>query len=149
MSIHIYVDNDACPVKDEALKVAARYKLEITLVSNQGMRPIYAPNVHQVVVGSGFDAADDWCVELAAAGDFVVTSDIPLAARCLEKSARALNATGHIFTPQNIGSALSMRALNAHLRETGESKGYNASFSKQDRSKFLQSLDLLIQKSLQ
>jgi uncharacterized protein YaiI (UPF0178 family) len=148
MSIHIYVDNDACPVKEEALKVAARYKLEITLVSNQGMRPIYAPNVHQVVVGAGFDAADDWIVEHASAGDIVVTSDIPLAARCLEKGAAALNATGHIFSPQNIGSALSMRALNAHLRETGESKGYNASFSKQDRSRFLQSLDLLIQKAL-
>jgi uncharacterized protein YaiI (UPF0178 family) len=148
MSIHIYVDNDACPVKEEALKVAARYKLEITLVSNQGMRPIYAPNVHQVVVGAGFDAADDWIVEHASAGDIVVTSDIPLAARCLEKGAAALNATGHIFSPQNIGSALSMRALNAHLRETGESKGYNASFSKQDRSRFLQSLDLLIQKTL-
>ena len=148
MNIHIYVDNDACPVKDEALKVAARYKLEITLVSNQGMRPIHAPGVHQVVVSAGFDAADDWIVEHASAGDIVVTSDIPLAARGLEKGARALNATGHIFTPQNIGGALSMRALNAHLRETGESKGYNASFSKQDRSRFLQSLDLLIQKTL-
>ena len=147
MSMQIYVDNDACPVKEEVLKVAARYSLPITLVSNQGMRPIRAPNVKQVVVGAGFDAADNWITEHVCPGDIVVTSDILLAGRCLEKGCKALSATGHIFTQQNIGTALSMRALNAHLRETGESKGYNASFSKQDRSRFLQSLDLLIQQS--
>ena len=142
--MQIFVDSDACPVKEEAIRVATRYKLDITLVSNQGMRPINAPNVKQIVVSAKFDAADDWIVEHASAGDIVVTTDILLAGRCLELGCKSLNATGHIFTQQNIGSALSMRELNAHLRETGESKGHNPSFSKKDRSQFLQSLDMLI-----
>jgi uncharacterized protein YaiI (UPF0178 family) len=121
--------------------------MHVTLVSNQGMRPIAAPNVTQIVVGAQFDAADDWIVEHAAQGDITVTSDIQLAARCLDKGCRALSPTGHVFTTQNIGSALSMRALNAHLRETGEIKGHNPSFSKKDRSQFLQALDMLIQKA--
>lgn len=146
--MQIFVDNDACPVKEEALRVAERYTLHITLVSNQGMRPIRLPNVKQVVVGSGFDAADNWIVEHAETGDIVVTADIPLAARCLDKGCKVLSHTGHIFTAQNIGSALSLRDLNAHLRETGEISGYNPGFSKKDRSQFLQSLDMLIQKSL-
>ena len=145
MAIQVFIDGDACPVKDEAVRVAARYSLPVTLVSNQGMRPI--PNVKQVVVGAKFDAADDWIVEHAGAGDIVVTADIKLAARVLDKGGKALNPAGQLFTPQNIGTALAMRELNAHLRETGESKGYNASFSKKDRSQFLQSLDMLIQKS--
>jgi len=144
MTTEIFVDNDACPVKDEAIRVAARYSLPITLVSNQGMRPI--ANVKQVVVGAKFDAADDWIVEHAGTGDIVVTADIRLAARCLDKGCKALNPAGQVFTPQNIGTALSLRDINAHLRETGESKGYNPSFSKKDRSQFLQSLDMLIQK---
>ena len=108
--------------------------------------PINAANVKQVVVGAKFDAADDWIVEHAGTGDIVITTDIQLAARCLDKGCKALNSTGHVFTKQNIGSALSMRELNAHLRETGDIKGYNPSFSKKDRSQFLQSLDMLIQK---
>ncbi len=147
MSLQIFVDADACPVKEEAIRVATRYGLPIILVSNQGMRPIVAANVAQVVVSSGFDAADDWIVERTVAGDIVITADILLAARCLEKGCRVLNSTGAFFNADNIGSALAMRELNAHLRETGESKGYNASFSKKDRSQFLQSLDLLIQKA--
>jgi uncharacterized protein YaiI (UPF0178 family) len=146
MPIQLFVDNDACPVKEEVLRVAARYKLQVTLVSNQGMRPVAAPNVRQVVVGAQFDAADDWIVEHAGTNDIVVTSDIQLAARCLDKGCKALNSAGHVFTSQNIGSALSMRALNAHLRETGDIKGFNPAFSKKDRSQFLQSLDMLIQK---
>ncbi len=145
--MQVFVDSDACPVKDEAIRVATRYQLHITLVSNQGMRPIPAPNVTQIVVGAGFDAADDWIVEHADKNDIVVTSDIQLAARCLDKGCKALNSAGHIFTTQNIGTALSMRALSAHLRETGESNGYNASFTQKDRSRFLQSLDMLIQKT--
>jgi uncharacterized protein YaiI (UPF0178 family) len=146
MAVHIYVDSDACPVKDEAIGVATRYSLQVTLVSNQGMRPLRLPNVKQIVVGAKFDAADDWIAEQMSAGDIVVTNDIPLAARAIQKGGHALNPSGHIFTQQNIGTALSMRDLNAHLRETGESKGYNPSFSKKDRSQFLQSLDKLIQK---
>ena len=145
--VHIFVDNDACPVKEEIFKVATRYALEVTLVSNQGMRPAGLPNVKQVVVGAGFDAADDWIAEHAASGDIVITADIMLAGRCLSKGSKVVGPNGHIFTQQNIGGALAMRDLNAHLRETGESKGYNRSFSKNDRSQFLQSLDKLIQQA--
>ena len=147
MPLQIFVDADACPVKEEAIRVAERYRLQITLVSNQAMRSFFGPNITQVAVGTGFDAADDWIVERADAGDIVITSDILLAARCLEKGCRALNSTGAVFDADNIGSALAMRELNAYLRESGEIKGYNASFSKKDRSQFLQSLDLLIQKA--
>ena len=142
---HIYVDSDACPVKDEVLRVAMRYKLEVTMVSNQGMRPL--PGVKQVVVGAEFDAADNWIADHVQSGDIVITADIPLASRSITKGAKALGPNGRIFTPQNIGSALAMRDLNAHLRETGESKGYNPSFSKKDRSDFLQALDKLVQKA--
>ena len=147
MTFQIFVDSDACPVKDEAIRVATRYQLNITLVSNQVMRPIRAPNVKQIVVETKFDAADDWIVEHVSAGDIVVTSDILLASRCLSAGCKVLNSLGYIFTQHNIGTALSMRELSAHLRETGESNGHNASFFKKDRSTFLQSLDLLIQKA--
>ena len=146
MTIQIFVDSDSCPVKDEAIRVAARYNLQITLVSNQGMRPINAPSIKQVVVSASFDAADDWIVENSNAGDIVITADIQLAGRCLDNGCKALNPTGYIFTPQNISSALAMRALNAHLRETGDIKGHNPIFTKKDRSQFLQSLDRIIQK---
>lgn len=147
MTIQVFIDSDACPVKEEAIRVATRYALHVTLVSNQGMRPLNLPNVTQIVVSAKFDAADDWIVEHAGIGDIVVTSDIQLASRCLTKGCKALNPTGHVFTTQNIGSALSMRELNAHLRETGEIKGHNPAFLKKDRSQFLQSLDRLIQKA--
>lgn len=143
--MHIYIDADACPVKTEAIRVATRYKLTITLVSNQGMRPIPQTNVQQIVVSAAFDAADDWIIEQITTGDIVITADIPLAARALEKHAKALNPNGKIFTQQNIGSVLAMRNLNAHLRETGEIAGYNPPFSSKQRSDFLQNLDRLIQ----
>ncbi len=146
MAIQIFVDSDSCPVKDEAIRVATRYNLKITLVSNQGMRPINAHNVKQVVVSASFDAADDWIVENCNTGDIAITADILLAARCLDKKCKALSPTGHIFTAQNISSTLAMRSLNAHLRETGDIKGHNPTFTKKDRSQFLQSLDMLIQK---
>lgn len=146
MSIRIFVDADACPVKDEAARVAARYSVPITFVSNNGLRPIHGPTVQQVVVAAGFDAADDWIVEQAAAGDVVVTADVPLAARCLEKGCQVLNATGQPFTADTIGSALAMRELNAYLRDAGEIKGSNPSFSKKDRSQFLQALDRAVQR---
>lgn len=143
--LNIYIDADACPVKDEALKVASRYELQVYLVSNQGARP-RGPNVHIITVGAGFDAADHWIVEHINPSDIAITSDIQLAARCLEKGASALAPNGKPFTKENIGSALAMRELNQYLREAGEIKGYNPSFSKQDRSQFLQSLDTLVMK---
>jgi uncharacterized protein YaiI (UPF0178 family) len=145
MPITLYIDADACPVKDEAVRVAERHGLEILFVSNAWMRLPQGPLIKRVVVQEGPDAADDWIVEHAAAGDIVVTADIPLAARALEKGAHVIGPTGRPFTEASIGMALAMRDLSRHLRETGESKGYNASFTRQDRSQFLQALENAVQ----
>jgi len=144
----IYIDADACPVKDEALKVAHRHQLDIYFVSNSWMRLEKSERVHRVVVSEGPDAADDWIAEHIAAHDIAVTADIPLAARCLKQDAHVLGPTGKPFTEHGIGMALAMRDLSAHLRETGESKGYNAAFTRQDRSRFLEALEHSVQASL-
>ena len=141
----IYVDADACPVKDEAAKVAARHGFEIHFVSNAFMRLPEGENVNRVVVPDGPDVADDWIAERITAADVAVTADIPLASRCRKAGAKVIGPTGKPFTDANIGTALAMRDLQQHLRETGESKGYNASFSKQDRSRFLQALENAVQ----
>ena len=141
----IYVDADACPVKDEAAKVAARHGFEIHFVSNAFMRLPEGENVNRVVVPDGPDVADDWIAERITPADIAVTADIPLASRCLKAGAKVIGPTGKPFTDANIGTALAMRDLQQHLRETGESKGYNASFSKQDRSRFLQALENAVQ----
>jgi uncharacterized protein YaiI (UPF0178 family) len=146
--VTIYVDADACPVKDEALRVAERHGLEIVYVSNSWMRLPEGARVRRVVVSEGPDAADDWIAVNIAAKDVAVTADIPLASRCLKSGAQAIGPTGKPFTQQGIGMALAMRDLSAHLRETGESKGWNAAFTRQDRSRFLQALELAVQKSL-
>jgi uncharacterized protein YaiI (UPF0178 family) len=143
---HIYVDADACPVKDEVIRVSSRHQLQVTMVSNQGVRASVAPNVQAVLVGPEFDAADNWIAEHIAEGDIVITADIQLAGRCLAQKAHALNPNGNPFNAENIGTALAMRELNQYLREAGEISGYNASFSKQNRSDFLQALDTLIQR---
>lgn len=140
-SPQIYVDADACPVKDEVLRVAGRHGLAVTMVANFGLRPSRDPMIRHVMVPHGADAADDWIVEHAEDNDIVITADIPLARRALEKGAHVLGPTGKPFTEHSIGMALAMRELNQHLRETGESKGYNAGFSARDRSAFLQALD--------
>ncbi|MBL4639180.1 MAG: YaiI/YqxD family protein, partial [Kordiimonadaceae bacterium] len=132
----IYVDGDACPVKDEILKVAYRHDLVVHLVSNQWLRIPVGPKVNKVVVNDSFDAADDWIEENISEGDICITNDIPLAARCLENGAMALGATGKPFTGDNIGMALAMRELKSQLRDMGEDKGYNASFTKKDSSNF-------------
>jgi uncharacterized protein YaiI (UPF0178 family) len=137
----IYVDADACPVKDEVARVAFRHGLVVTYVANSGLRPSRDPMIHNVLVPQGPDAADDWIVAHAEAGDIVVTADIPLARRALDKGAIVLGPTGRPFTPASIGMALAMRELNQHLRETGESHGFNAGFTAKDRSAFLQALD--------
>jgi uncharacterized protein YaiI (UPF0178 family) len=144
----IYVDADACPVKDEAVRVAERHGLPIHFVSNSFIRLPEGPLIHRVVVSEGPDAADDWIAERIGARDIAVTADIPLAARCLKKGAAVIGPTGKPFTEAGIGMALAMRELSQHLRETGESKGYNAGFTKQDRSRFLEALELATQRAL-
>jgi uncharacterized protein YaiI (UPF0178 family) len=144
----LYIDADACPVKDEALRVAERHGLAIHFVSNAHMRLPESPLVSRVVVTDGPDAADDWIAEHIGDGDIAVTADIPLAARCLRKGARVIGPTGKPFTEANIGTALAMRDLSRHLRETGESKGYNSGFTRADRSQFLQALENAVQTSL-
>ena len=131
----ILVDADACPVKDEVLRVADRHGVKVTLVANFGLRPSRNPMVAHVMVPQGPDAADDWIAEAAGADDIVVTADIPLASRALKKGATVIGPTGRLFSEVNIGSALATRELNQFLRETGESRGFNAEFSAKDRSR--------------
>lgn len=140
----IYVDADACPVKAEVVRVAERHGVVVTFVANFGLRPSRDPMIRNVMVPQGADAADDWIVEHAKAGDIVITADIPLASRALESGVHVLGPTGRVFTPDSIGMALAMRELNQHLRETGESKGYNKEYTQRDRSSFLQALDELL-----
>jgi uncharacterized protein YaiI (UPF0178 family) len=144
----IYVDADACPVKDEVVRVAQRHGLDVAMVSNSWMRTDPDPRIRLVVVEQGPDVADDWIAERAGRGDIVITNDIPLAARCLEAGATVLGSQGREFTEAGIGSALAMRELNAHLRETGESAGYNAAFTKKDRLRFLDAMERSVQKAL-
>lgn len=137
----IYVDADACPVKAEVIKVAERHDIPVTFVANSGLRPSRDPMVRNVIVSDGFDAADDWIAERASSGDIVVTADVPLAQRCVAENALVTGPNGRIFDATNIGTARAMRDLGQHLRETGESKGYNAAFSARDRSSFLQTME--------
>lgn len=143
----IHVDGDGCPVKQEVYRVARRCALRVHVVANKSMQTPDDESVEMVVVSDGFDAADDWIVEHAAAGDVVVTSDIPLAARCLKKNAFVIDPKGRRFTENDIGSALASRELMAHLRESGVMTGGPAPFTDRDRSKFLQALDAAIQES--
>jgi len=143
----IYVDADACPVKPEILRVAERHGLEVTFVANSGLRPSRDPMVKNVIVSGAFDAADDWIAERAGPGDVLVTADVPLAGRCVGAGAFVTGPTGRVFDQTNIGMATAMRDLGQHLRETGESKGYNAAFSQRDRSQFLETLDRLCRRA--
>lgn len=141
----IYVDADACPVKAEAVRVAARHDLTIHMVSNSWMRLDDHPLIRRVVVAEGPDAADDWIAERIGPRDIVVTADILLAARCLKAGAQGISPVGKPFTDANIGTAVAMRDLQRHLRETGESRGFNASFSPRDRSRFLEAMEHAVQ----
>jgi uncharacterized protein YaiI (UPF0178 family) len=143
----IFVDADACPVKDEVLRVAGRHGLVTIFVANFGLRPSRDPMIRNVMVPQGADAADDWIVEHAGATDLVVPSDRPLARRALKNGAIVLGPTGKPFTEHSIGMALAMRELNQHLRETGESKGYNAGFTAKDRTNFLHEFDAAVQRA--
>ena len=142
--IHIYIDADACPVKDEVYKVAKRYGLKVTLVANSYMRHP-GGDVDLVVVDKGLDEADDRIVELAGPGDIVITGDIPLAARCIDEGARVLGHKGRPFTAENVGESLATRQLLTQLRDQGVMGGGPPPFAKKDRSLFLQQLDQMIQ----
>ena len=141
----IYVDADACPVKAEVMRVAERHKLKVHMVSNTWMRMAESPLVHRVVVSEGADAADDWIAEHIGETDIAVTADIPLADRCLKAGAHAIGPNGKPFSEANIGSAMAMRDLMAHLRDTGEVSGHNPGFTRHDRSRFLGALEDAVQ----
>lgn len=144
--LHIFVDADACPVKQEIFRVAARCKLEVTLVANTWMHVPKDPSISLEVVGDGLDAADDWIVEHVEADDIVITGDIPLASRCLAKGAMVIGHTGRPFTEDHIGEALATRELMAKLRGAWEVTGGPPPMTKQDRSSLLQQLDTVIQR---
>lgn len=141
----IYVDADACPVKDEVVRVAERHGATVHFVSNAYMRLPEGTLIRRVIVPDGPDAADDWIATRITPADVAVTADIPLASRCLKAGARVVGPTGKPFTEAGIGMALAMRDLSRHLRETGESRGFNASFTRADRSRFLQALEHAMQ----
>lgn len=144
--LHIYIDADACPVKKEVYRVASRYQLRVTLVANSWMRTPVNDRVDFVLVGDALDAADDWITEAVEAGDIVITADIPLASRCLERDAEVIGNSGRAFTKENIGQILATRDLMTELRGTGEQTGGPPPMKNQDRSRFLQGLDELIQR---
>ena len=140
----IYVDADACPVKEETIKVAERHNIKTIMVADGGLRPSRDPLVEIRIVPQGADAADDWIAQEVVAGDICVTSDIPLAKRVLERGAKAIKPNGNLFDGENIGMALAVRDLNQHIRESNQSQTFNAAFTKADRSKFLDALHRLI-----
>ena len=142
----IFVDADACPVREEVYRVAARTKLDVLVVHNgsRPIRPPQQPGVQVVIVADGPDAADDWIAERITAEDICVTADIPLAKRCLEKGARALGHTGRTWTDDNIGSALAGREIARYLREVGAGGGGHAALTQADKSRFSTALDAAV-----
>jgi len=143
--LEIFVDADACPVKDEIARVADRHGLIVHIVSNGGIRPSANPRVKHVIVAQGADAADDWIADHIADLDIAITADLPLASRCLQKGAGVLGPTGKKFTLESIGMALGMRDLHRHLREATGKETFHPGFGKQDRSRFLSALENEIQ----
>jgi uncharacterized protein YaiI (UPF0178 family) len=146
----IYIDADACPVREEAFRVAGRLGLVVHVVSN-GSRPIRPPGlptVRMVVVGAGADVADDWIAERITAQDVCVTADIPLASRCLARAARAVSPTGKTWTADNIGGALAGREVARHMREIGMTTGGPAPLTRADRSRFLSALDTVVRAAM-
>lgn len=144
----IFVDADGCPVKSETLRVAQRYRVPVKLVANAWMSTPEDELVELVVVGQGFDEADDWIVERCGPNDVVVTADIPLASRCLKKGAYVLGPKGKEYTEEAIGDALATREILSHMREHGAMTGGPAPFRKEDRSRFLQRLDVIVQRCI-
>ena len=148
--IDIYVDGDACPVREEVYRVATRLRLNVFVVSNgsRPLRPPRLPNVQMIIVGEQADAADDWIADRITKRDVCVTADIPLAARCLAKGARVVPPSGRPFTAENIGNALAGRELARHLRELGARGSGPAPLSRYERSRFLGALDTAVQAAL-
>lgn len=142
--ITIYIDGDACPVKDEVYKVAARYGIRTLVVSNSYLNIPRDPLIERVVVEDGLDVADDWIAERAGEGDIVITADVPLASRCVKEGAKSITPKGKAFDEGSMGMALATRNLMDDLRSAGEITGGPKPFSKQDRSAFLSALDLAI-----
>ncbi len=143
--LEVYIDADACPVKDEIYSVAGRYGLKVWVVANGWIRVPDSPLIERVTVTEGLDVADDWIAQQAGVGDIVITADIPLADRCVKRGARVLAPTGRPFTTDSIGNDLATRNLLTELRDTGQIRGGGRPFGKQDRSRFLGALDNLIQ----
>lgn len=143
----VFVDADACPVKDEVYRVAERYGLQVTVVSNSWIRTPRDSTVTLVVVDKGPDAADDWIAGRSGRGDIVITADIPLADRALKAGALVIHPTGRLFTPDSIGGALASRAVGEHLRSLGEFTGGPKPFKPADRSRFLQALDAAVRRA--
>lgn len=143
--LDIYIDADSCSVKNEIYKVAARYKLIVYVVANQYINIPMDVNIRMEVVDGGFDAADDWIAEKITEGDILITSDILLAERAVQKKASVLGAKGNEFTEDNIGDALASRELASHLRDLGTKNTGPSAMTKNDRSQFLSNLDRVIQ----
>jgi uncharacterized protein len=142
----IYVDADACPVKDEIYRVAIRLGVPVSVVAGQFIRVPQDPLIERVAAGSGMDAADDWIAERARAGDVVITSDIPLASRCVKAGAEVIAPNGKPFSEESIGMTLAMRNLMTDLRSSGEITGGPKSYSPRDRSAFISALDQAIRR---
>ncbi len=144
----VFIDADACPVKKEVYRVAARHHVNVKVVANTPMFVPEAASIELIVVSDGFDAADDWIATHAGPRDIVVSDDIPLAARCLRNGARVLGSRGREFTEAAIGDALATREMLSQLREHGLMGGGPAPFEQKDRSRFLERLDALLRAAL-
>ena len=146
--MRIYIDADACPVKDEIYRVAARHQWPVSVVAGNFIRVPDGPMIERIAAGSGMDAADDWIAERATKEDVVITSDIPLASRCVKAGAAVIAPNGKVFTEESIGMTLAVRNLMTDLRESGEITGGPRGFSPKDRSAFLSALDQAIRRIL-
>ncbi|MFZ3229503.1 MAG: YaiI/YqxD family protein [Pseudobdellovibrio sp.] len=143
--LNIYIDADACPVKEETYKVANRYQLNVFVIANQYIQVPLDSKIEMKIVAGGFDSADDWIAEHIEVGDILITSDLLLADRCLKKKARVLGSKGKELDDENIGNVLGGRELMSHLRDLGQTKTGPSAMTKSDRSQFLSKLDQIIQ----
>ena len=145
--VKIYVDADACPVKKEVERIAIRHNLETYLVCNGGIRPSINPLIKNIFVNQGVNAADDWIVDNIEQANICVTNDIPLAGRCLKRGAFVIKPSGNTFTKDNIGMALAIRKIMEEKRDAGEITHGPSPFTKADRSKFLNNMEMVVQKA--